>query len=218
MKCPHCDKESESKGGMSFHIWRKHTEEGKNFDPNKRVKNGELIQWNKGKKFEDVYDVEKIKRLKEGCSKGGKALKGTHLSEARKKNLSIKAKQNKLGGYTKGGGRGKHGWYKGYWCDSSWELAWVIYNLDHNIDFKRNTEKFPYIYNDKIKHFIPDFIINNEFIEIKGWKNKITEEKIKQFNYPITVLYGDDLKEIFEYVIKSYGKDFIKLYEIQKYE
>ena len=32
---------------------------------------------------------------------------------------------------TKEFGYGKHGWYKEYWCDSSWELAYVIYNLDY---------------------------------------------------------------------------------------
>lgn len=43
------------------------------------------------------------------------------------------------GGKREGSGRGKRGWYKGYYCDSSWELAWVIYNLDHGNQFKRNT-------------------------------------------------------------------------------
>lgn len=27
--------------------------------------------------------------------------------------------------------RGYKGWYKGIWCDSSWELAYVIFNLEH---------------------------------------------------------------------------------------
>jgi len=37
------------------------------------------------------------------------------------------------GGKRIGSGRGKSGWYKGYWCDSSWELAYVIYNIDHDV-------------------------------------------------------------------------------------
>ena len=41
-------------------------------------------------------------------------------------------KKNPLsGGLRHGSGRGKKGWYKGYWCDSTWELAWVIYQLDN---------------------------------------------------------------------------------------
>ena len=46
---------------------------------------------------------------------------------------------------------GIKGWYKGFWCDSSWELAYVIYNLDHGIEFRRNTEKFEYEYCGKIR-------------------------------------------------------------------
>jgi len=32
--------------------------------------------------------------------------------------------------------RGKAGFYKGYHCMSSWELAYVIYNLEHNVSFE----------------------------------------------------------------------------------
>lgn len=45
------------------------------------------------------------------------------------------------GGYRKGSGRGKKGRYKGYWCDSSWELALNLKEiLNHlNIIFKEKT-------------------------------------------------------------------------------
>ena len=57
----------------------------------------------------------------------------------RKRKISETMKKNPLcGGKRHGSGRGKKGWYKGYWCDSSWELALVIYNLEHNIKFERN--------------------------------------------------------------------------------
>lgn len=59
--------------------------------------------------------------------------------------MSATCKKNKKsGGYRKNGGKGIRGWYKGYWCDSSWELAYVIYNLEHNIHFIRNTKGFNY--------------------------------------------------------------------------
>lgn len=61
-------------------------------------------------------------------------------------------------------GYGKHGWYKEYWCDSSWELAYVIYNLDHNIKFKRNYQGFTYIFNNKLHKFYPDFILEDRNI------------------------------------------------------
>lgn len=123
-------------------------------------------------------------------------------------------KKKKLGGYRKGSGRGKKGYYKGYWCDSSWELAWVIYNLDHNIYFKRNWKKFEYLFENEIHSYIPDFIINeNEYIEIKGFMTDKSKAKIEQFPHKIKIMDKKTLKPIFEYVETKYGKDFIKLYE-----
>ena len=40
--------------------------------------------------------------------------------------------KGKTGGIREGAGRSKSGWYKGYYCNSSYELAWVIYSLDNN--------------------------------------------------------------------------------------
>jgi hypothetical protein len=115
------------------------------------------------------------------------------------------------GGSRKGSGRSKHGWYKGFWCDSSYELAWIIYQLDHDIPFSRNTKSYEYTYNGKQYKYYPDFIQDNKLIEIKGFVNKQTLEKIKSVP-DLIVLMKDDLKTEFDYVIKTYGKDFIKLY------
>lgn len=120
---------------------------------------------------------------------------------------------NCSGGYKKGSSRGKCGWYKGYWCDSSYELAWVIYNLDHNIRFERNVQKFKYTFENKIKNYIPDFILNNTYIEIKGFNTVEVDEKIKQFPHKIKVLYRMDLNIEFDYVLNKYGKNFIELYK-----
>ena len=122
------------------------------------------------------------------------------------------AKKNNFGGITKGGGKGHKGWYKGYWCDSSWELAYVIYNLDNNIKFERNKKGFEYLYKNKILKYYPDFKVGDDYIEIKGWKDNKTMCKIEQFNGNLIVLYKNDLLDVFEYVINTYGKDFIKLY------
>jgi hypothetical protein len=122
------------------------------------------------------------------------------------------------GGYRKGSGVGKKGYYQGYWCDSSWELAWVIYNLEHNIIFERNKNGFIYKYKNKEKKYFPDFIINGVFYEIKGRKNfeeldNENKEKIRQFKEKLIVLYYDDIKQYIDYVINKYGNDYIKLYD-----
>ena len=117
------------------------------------------------------------------------------------------------GGLRKGSGRSKHGWYKGIWCDSSYELAWVIYQLDHNIPFTRNTISYEYIFNGKQYQYYPDFIQDNQLIEIKGFVNEQTLAKIKSVP-ELVVLMREDLKKEFDYVIATYGKDFIKLYNV----
>lgn len=126
-----------------------------------------------------------------------------------------KFKKKAAGGYREGSGYGKSGWYKGVQCDSSYELAWVIYHLEHNIEFIRNKQKFKYVYNEKEHFYIPDYFLPKDqlFIEVKGFSTEQHKAKIKCFNKQIKVLYKKDLKEIFEYVINKYGKNFIELYE-----
>lgn len=138
----------------------------------------------------------------------------------RRKKISETCKINKKnGGLRKGSGRGKKGTYKGFWCDSSYELAWVIYHLDHKINFQRNFEKFPYFYKDSEKReYIPDFIKDGIYYEIKGYKNDTLEWKYKYFPHPLRVLFKEDLGCIFDYVINVYGKNFISLYEEKTYK
>ena len=58
----------------------------------------------------------------------------------------------------------KSGWYKGYWCDSSYELAFLIYCLDHEIKIERNREGFEYVFENK-KHILSEEELNrNNFI------------------------------------------------------
>lgn len=121
------------------------------------------------------------------------------------------------GGYRKGSGTGKKGWFKGYWCDSSYELAWVIYHIDHNITFERNYQKFEYEYQNKKYFYIPDFIKEKTFYEIKGYLDAKSKEKHKQFNGDLQILFKKDMIHIFNYVENKYGKDFIKLYDKNTY-
>lgn len=112
------------------------------------------------------------------------------------------------GGYRKGSGTGKHGYYKGIWCDSTYELAYLIYCLDHNINIKRNNEIFNYIYENKQLKYHPDFIVENNLVEIKGYYSQMVDAKINAVlnkNIPIKVLYKKDLKDIFQYIITKYN-------------
>lgn len=120
------------------------------------------------------------------------------------------------GGFRLNSGTSKKGWYKGYFCGSSWELAWLIYQLDHNISVQRNKEGFNYLFDGKIKKYYPDFLVNEEYIEIKNYETKQVIEKTKQFPHKLKILYKADLKNVFEYVEQKYGKNYIELYERKK--
>lgn len=205
--CKFCNREFKNVGGLCSHfpycklnperIQRKKA-------PNAHRTKGS-IPWNKGLKSNiPAWN----KGIKGSTSGKAKTIEG-ELERIRK--ITEKAKLNN-GGYRCGSGRGKKGWYKGIFCDSSWELAYVIYCLDHNIDIRRNTEKRQYVWEDKVKSYIPDFIVGGNIVEIKGYNSEQWEAKLNA-NPDIQVLYGKDLIEVFEYVNEKYGKDFINLYE-----
>ena len=106
----------------------------------------------------------------------------------------------------------KSGWYHGIHCDSSWELAFVIYCKEHNINIKRCKEIRYYILDNKKYEYHPDFIVNNTIIEIKGLKSSNSNAK-QLYNPDIIFLYKNDMKKYLDYVINKYGNNFIELYE-----
>lgn len=114
----------------------------------------------------------------------------------------------------------KRGWYKGYWCDSSWELAYIMYNLDHGIFLQRNLKGFPYKFECKNGRYYPDFILEDgTYVEIKGFHSQLTDQKIKSFpkNLTIKILYEQDMRSYLEYAKNKYGKDYWKLLKKEKY-
>lgn len=179
-----------------------------------------LRRLNTGKNYINGVLVEIDKKLCIVCGKEAENRVSKYCSGCRQKatskNLS-KSLKGKTGGVRKGSGRSKFGYYKGIFCGSTYELVWVIYNIDHNIDFKRFEHHIPY---NETKYF-PDFIIDNTIIEIKGRDlNNTMPAKIKastENGYEIKVLYKDDLKEHFKWVKDNYQyKNVQELYDDYK--
>lgn len=131
------------------------------------------------------------------------------------KEIVSKAVKGKAGGYRKGSGIGKKGWYKGFYCYSSWELAYLIFCLDHAINIRQN--KIGYKYNFKgVNHlYYPDFILEDDtFVEIKGYLTEQDKAKIEQFKEgKLLVLYKEEMKKYIDYTINKYGTNYISLYE-----
>ena len=74
---------------------------------------------------------------------------------------------NGSGGYRKGSGRGKHGWYDNIHFDSTYELAFYIFCKNKNIEIKRCEDTFEYINIDGNKRiYHPDFRVNGKITEI----------------------------------------------------
>ena len=121
----------------------------------------------------------------------------------------------KIGGYRNGSGRGKSGWYTGIYCDSSWELAFVIYHLDNNLNISRCKEKRYYIFENKKHIYYPDFVTDAGIIEIKGYYTEQVKAKQKQ-NEDIIIIDKIGITPYLEYVELHYGKDFTYLYDDSK--
>ena len=169
--------------------------------------------WNAGlTKENSTIIANSAEKLKSTIKKQGHYWQGKFHSMSVKAKISNVAKKRKLGGYVKGSGRGKKGWYKGFFCDSSWELAYVIYCLEHSIAIQRSNQRRNYSWKNKNRIYIPDFVVGSKTVEIKGYKTPQWLAKLNA-NKDIEVLYKEEMKPILEYVINKYGKSFISLYE-----
>ena len=112
--------------------------------------------------------------------------------------------------------------YEDLHFDSSWELAYYIYLKDNNIEFEYKPSPLEYMNDDgKISKYYPDFLVNGQYIEIKGdhlisengnltsfgRENVNKTEFLKSIN--VKYLLNNDLKPIISYVKNNYGKNFL---------
>lgn len=120
------------------------------------------------------------------------------------------------GGYRPGSGRAKTGYYKGIYCGSTYELAWVIYQIDHNIPFTR----FDGCLEFEGRKYFPDFLQDGNIVEIKGYESQDSVEMknniARQNGYEVIVLRKEDLQKEFQWVKSNYSSDFKTLYDEYK--
>lgn len=211
-KCKYCGKEYSYKG-IYTHIWRTHGDGVTH--STKSTKQRTRIAWNKGLTCDTDIRVRKntetlISKFKSGCVV-------PHLKGKKHKPETIQKLKQNAGGVRKGAGRGKSGWYNGYWCDSTWELAWVIYHLDHNISFIRNTTSFSYEWKNQMHLYYPDFVYDDgTLIEIKGYITDHTKAKFNSVKSPyiLKILTKHEIQPYLDYVTKKYnGINLITLYD-----
>lgn len=127
---------------------------------------------------------------------------------------SILAQQNALKQEKHGGG--KKGKYRGYHCDSSYELAFLVYHLDHDIPIKRCDEFLSYTINGVTKKYLPDFVVYGVIYEIKGFMSETAKKKLED-NPHVVLIDKNKIIPYINYVKNRYNiNDVTLLYEQRK--
>ena len=217
--CKYCGKECKNLNSLKQHECRCKENPNRinvfidNFNKNRNA-------WNKGlNKETDIRLKKHNDKYRTNQKLGLHKTSGHPHTEETKRKLSISAKKHHLGGYHLNGHRKSiKGWYKNFHCDSTYELVYLIYCLDHNINIKKCDKVYKYFYEGKYHKYYPDFIINNDtIIELKGYHNELVDLKAQSVtDMKYKILYKKDLQKEFNYVYKTYNvnsKTIQTLYE-----
>lgn len=171
------------------------------------------------KNLNSCRTITKIKKQCPVCDSSFEVYKESQIYCTRgcyKEDSKCKFRFTPIGGLRKGAGRGRGGWYKGYYCDSTYELAWVYCQLKKQKDFKRNRKGFPYFFEGKWRKYYPDFYLPAEkkYIEIKGFFSDKTNAKIAYFPHPLIILDKKGMQPFLQEARANYGKNFAEaMYE-----
>lgn len=223
MNCKYCAKYCKNLNSLTQHQIRCKQNPEKIFVPvpvGNRTKG--RIPWNKGqsKQTNSILAKAAEKARMNGCTNpyGGHASTAEKELERRRKISSTMKTNGISGGIRPMAGCGHKGWYKGFYCDSTYELAYVIYNLDHNIEFKRCPRTIFYLYEYKgsIHKYYPDFMLaDGSLVEIKGYRSDLVDLKTQAVkDRSIKVLFESDLTYAFEYIKLKYNVSRLEdLYE-----
>ena len=90
--------------------------------------------------------------------------------------------------------------YKGNHMHGTWEVKFAMYLDSQSIEWVRNKETFPYLFEGKIRRYTPDFFLpeTQEFVEIKGYSTEKDKAKWSQFpsDKKLRILMKDELREL----------------------
>lgn len=169
----------------------------------------------KGKKLEEIVGLEKANEIKQHKSeiysgKGNPFYGKKHTIDTKNKIV----KNRRMNGYIY-----SNGYFSEILWQSSYELSYLIYCFENNIEIKRfDIEPIEYYYQNKKHHYFPDFIQNNELIiECKGWVNGKELAKRRAATYIHSDKYKViDSKKLNELKILPPKKEVWKWYKKQK--
>lgn len=133
--------------------------------------------------------------------------------------------KGKTGGFHERSSNGKRGWYRGFYCASTYELAFVIYCLDYGIKIERNKKAYEYRWKGKTYKYYPDWIVNGDhYVETKNFiTDRVLVKAAAVDDMPIEILDTNKMIPYFEYVARTYGKkfngksnNFFELYDVKE--
>jgi hypothetical protein len=161
------------------------------------------IGWTKHEKIcsvcNSIFIVDWLKKDKKTCSS------------------QCRSKIHALNNYKKDETFGKFGYYKGIYCASSWELAFLVYNLDLGKDIRRCKLTFSYIMNGQEKTYFPDFLMDDVIHEVKGRELDdvvVKTQAVVDAGYQIEVIRKKEITPIIKFLREKYGiKDLTELYD-----
>ena len=177
--------------------------------------NSGRIPWNKGLTAETSESVANIQQKLQFKYQTGELVAYQPMNDPDVRLKHKESMKKAYANYTKRTpGKFKYGWYNGIWCDSSWELAYLLYCLDNNIVIQRNKLGFSYFWEDSIHTYFPDFYLpdTNTYVEIKVYRSDRDDAKISQFTETLLVVDAEAMKPVLEHVQQKYGKQFTDLY------
>lgn len=169
-------------------------------EPKSRWK--ESCCWNKGL----------TKETSESVKKYAKTLTGrTHFVSDETKRRISEATKGKNGGYREGCNHWRGVYTKDLngnkiWLDSSYELLFVNIMNKHNIKWHKNKkEKFPYVYENVKRNYIPDFYLEeiDIWVEVKGYEKEIDLYKWKYFPHKLKIIRYKDLLKLDDIINKN---------------
>lgn len=88
--------------------------------------------------------------------------------------------------------------YKGEDLHGKWEFKYAIYLDENNIRWKRNKEKFKYVFENKQRYYTPDFYLSetDTYVEIKGYETDKDKAKWSCFPKKLLIIKAVDLKKL----------------------
>lgn len=203
-KCKYCGKKYKNPKSIGSHTkWCKK-------NPNREIPFENIDQEKRLKALADSNrNPEHIRRRMAGFKKSyeagnftiGGCSNDTEIESKRRKKIADSINKRYESGWAPKAGRCKKIQYESTIAgsvslDGNWELKVAQYLDEQNINWIRNTKRFPYIHNGKNRKYTPDFYLTDDdvYVEVKGYETELDKCKWGQFPHSLLVWKKYDLE------------------------